>query len=302
MIPYKMSVSLLLAIMLAVIFVAADHAGNPVTFRINILDTDIHVGDTFSIQVLLDAPAGPPSSAVKDVAFTLTPNHGVTILSAVSGGLLSTATSTAIITPNRVEDNGGYSYGELTTGIAASGTNLLFVTLTTRADTAGTTTFSFSNLRAQQGGYHRTASSTTTTITILPSLGPCSGDFGCPILGARRCIPSLSTAYQECTNNNGVCLWWQDVGCHAGQVCQDLNGEVNCISPALVVIRDARGESCIATAPNCAAGLDCVEGTCRDVDDVLAQIGAIIRNEDGNYPALLQKISGIAGVLRTFFA
>ena len=49
----------------------------------------------------------------------------------------------------------------------------------------------------------------------------------------------------------------------------------------------------------CAVGGECIEGTCRDVDDILSRIGAIIRN---NNLRLLNKISGIAGALRDFFA
>lgn len=172
----KMWLSMVLAGLFAVMAVTAAHSGNPVTFHLNIPNLNIQVGETFTIQVLLDAPAGPPSSAVKDVAFTLSPSSGVTISSATSGNLLDGAS----ITPNRAEASGGYSYGELTTRSAASGTNLIFVTLTARANTAGLIIFSFSNLRAAQGSVHRLASGTPSTVTITaaaPAIFSCTGEI-----------------------------------------------------------------------------------------------------------------------------
>ncbi len=144
------------------------------------------------------------------------------------------------------------------------------------------------------------------TCSSCPADAACTGDMIC-IEGA--CMPSpicgdgVVDAGEEC---DGVIP--ADLSCSNFQSSNGIfftggtliGCNTDCtLNTALCTLREEVLDGSCSTTAECGMGLECVENECRNVNEVLTKIGTVLRNDT---ISLLQKVSGIAGILRTFFA
>ncbi len=227
-----------------------------VTFKIEIPNEDnIQSGQDFQIRVLLDVIG---NKAIKQAEFVLTPDAHATISSAQSGSLLLSATTTF----NQQVAGGAFKFGETTSeGTGVSGNDLLFVTLTAHADSAGDVTFTFSNLLAKKGNFARTTIGQSKTITIAGAAAQCTGAVPA---NANLCVGDdaglaagadvLRTLVAACTNTK--C----EYTCSANFANVDENNANGC-----EVDLRSNINNCGAVGAACnAATQTCVGGVCTD--------------------------------------
>lgn len=189
-----------LLLLLSLLLVTALVTAEDVTFRAAVTSSTITVGDTFQITVLLDVATG---KNIKQAEFQLTPSAGASISSAATANLFTSPTFPYGATGS-VPISGSRRYGEITAALSAEreGNNLVFATLTATATTAGTTTFTFSNLVAKKGTFTRTTTSVPLTITISAA-APATVCGNGQVENGELCDGSIGSATCTSVKGNG---------------------------------------------------------------------------------------------------
>lgn len=193
---------------LFVVLLAATATAEDVTFKAVLTNpgATIHVGDTFTINVLLDVVTG---KAIKSAEFRLGSGKA-TFSTAATANLFNSPTFLYGLSGSL--GGGGYTirYGETTVAASAEreGNNLHFATLTATAITAGSATLTFSDLVAARGTFGRTETSIPLTFTIVAAdTTPSACTAGDWTTGEwSRCISScLILGNPECEGAFQVC-------------------------------------------------------------------------------------------------